>query len=289
MSKQTCFVIMPFSTTKKRLGHTKDYWTNHYKNFLKPTIESTGLYDAHRSSALTGDIVKQIIYDLIKSELVVADLTDANSNVYWELGIRQSFQTGTITIAEEGTPLPFDLSRKGTHFYNQKGDLENANFIEGFREAICSVSKNECGMDSEVIEAVSGRGTLFEIMHKYETIRRVDALIEENLENKNFLEAMGEALRKQVKVPIGYSSLQSCSLELLLTQRYLEENQDFYSYARHVYLVILTINSAFSQYKNDWNRLHQFFREDGLIQLQEKFVDFDKKLGDVIKRVKEIK
>jgi len=37
-------------------------------------------------------------------------LTDYNPNVFWELGVRQSFKHNTITIAEEGVILPFDVS-----------------------------------------------------------------------------------------------------------------------------------------------------------------------------------
>ena len=66
-----CFVIMPFSSTKSE--HTEDYWSNHYQNFLKPAIQQSGLYEVHRSKARTGDILRQIIRDLVFSTLAVAD------------------------------------------------------------------------------------------------------------------------------------------------------------------------------------------------------------------------
>jgi hypothetical protein len=290
MENNSCFVIMPFSTTKKRKGHTKGYWDRHYNDFLKPIIERTGLFTVHRSTALTGDIVKNIINDLITSNLVVADLTDGNSNVYWELGIRQSFKNGTITIAEQGTRLPFDLSRKGTHWYNQEEDIGNANFINDFQNAIRKVHQKECGVDSEVLEAVSGRGTLYEIMHKLENIRRVEALIEETTENINFLMIMQEALKKQVKAPIAYSSLQNSCLEFLLTQRYLEEVSNIYEKSRHLYLVTLATNSAFSQYKDNWEKLSQFFQtKTGLDNLVQKLRDFREALGSILKGLESTK
>jgi hypothetical protein len=239
---------------------------------------------------LTGDILKQIINDLIVSELVLADLTDANANVYWELGVRQSFRNGTITIAEEGTKLPFDLSRKGTHFYYPEGDSRNNEFVEDLQEAINKVSSNQCGPDSEILESISGRGTLFEIVHRDEAIRRVNGLIEETIENKNFLNTMIEALNKQVKVPLGYSSFQYSSLELLMTQRYLEEDPELYSEVRHLYLVVTAINSAFSQYKDDWERLTKFFQSgSGLKSLDNKFVNLNLKLQSVLKDLKDIR
>jgi len=279
---------MPFSTT---IGeHTQAYWDNHYEEFLKPIIEQTGQYKVHRSKPLAGDILKQIINDLIVSPLVVADVTDSNANVYWELGVRQSFSNGTITIAEHGTKLPFDLIRKGTHFYYPKDGTRNNKFIEDFQEAINKISANQCGPDSEILEAISGRGTLFEIVHRDETIRRVNGLIEETMENKNFLNTMNEALNKQVKVPLGYSSFQYSSLELLITQRYLEQDPELYSEARHLYLVITATNSAFSQYKDDWERLTKFFQSgSGLKSLEIKFVNFQLKLQDILKTLENIR
>ncbi|NVM45355.1 MAG: hypothetical protein HWN79_10600 [Candidatus Lokiarchaeota archaeon] len=66
--------------------------------------------------AMREDILKKIIQSLVTSPIVLADLTDHNPNVFWELGVRQSFKHNTITIAEEGTKLPFDVSPKATIF-----------------------------------------------------------------------------------------------------------------------------------------------------------------------------
>ncbi len=55
-----------------------------------------------------GMIGDRIITDILNADLVVADLTDLNPNVFYELGIRHSTQKPTIHIAKEGTILPFD-------------------------------------------------------------------------------------------------------------------------------------------------------------------------------------
>ena len=85
-----CFVIMPFS--KSSDSHTEEYWTNHFTNFLKPLIEEIPYLEASRVKSLRGHILKQIITDLVVSPIVVAELTDHNPNVFWELGVRQSFK-----------------------------------------------------------------------------------------------------------------------------------------------------------------------------------------------------
>jgi hypothetical protein len=95
--------------------------------------------------------------------MVVADLTDANPNVYWELGVRQSFKHGTVTIAQHGTTLPFDIGAKGTLFYYPENHIEMAEFEKRFRTAIEDCLMRPDRPDSHVLETISGRGTLFEI------------------------------------------------------------------------------------------------------------------------------
>src|SRR5208283_4208247 len=132
--KKQCFVIMPFSQTSEK--HTEQYWTEHFEDFLKPVIEECPQIEAHRSEPIQGDIIRQIITNLIVAPIVVADLTDHNPNVFWELGIRQSFKNGTITIAQEGTKLPFDISSKGTLFYYPDSHIKNAKFTRNCKAII---------------------------------------------------------------------------------------------------------------------------------------------------------
>ncbi len=184
-NREICFVIMPFSKTTDE--HTEDYWTEHYESFLKPLIEENPNREARRSKAMRGDILREIITDLVVSRVVVADLTDNNPNVYWELGVRQSFKHGTITIAEAGTKLPFDVGGKGTLFYYPKDHLKMGDFHKRFKEAIQDCLANPDRPDSHVLETLSGRRTLFEIFRRDEAIRRLDAVLSECNSNLDVL------------------------------------------------------------------------------------------------------
>ena len=167
--KKKCFVIMPFSQSSPE--HTKEYWDNHYNNFLKPLIESASL-EAYRSYPLRSAIVEQIVKDLITAPVVVADLTDANPNVYWELGVRQSFKYCTITIEQHGTELPFNIGRKGTlHYVSQQSTdyTENADFVTHFNEALIDCLNNPELPDSVVLQTITGRATLYQIVKKKKT------------------------------------------------------------------------------------------------------------------------
>ena len=233
-----CFVIMPFS--KSSDIHTEEYWNKHYTDFLEPLIESSKVFKAVRSEALRGDILRQIITDLVTAPLVVANLTDANSNVYWELGVRQSFKHSTITIAEYGTKPPFDLSTKGTLFYYPSDYIKMEKFKNKFLKAISDCHKNPEFPDSHVLEAIGGRGTLYQILMRDESLRRLDALIAETQSNQSSWEYIVEICEKNIKKREGlmkgdpkYATniLRHCCIDLLISTRYLSATPDFYETA----------------------------------------------------------
>jgi len=103
-------VLRHHAFSKTTEDHTQEYWLHHFNDYLKPLIEENPELEARRSQPLRGEILGQIITDLVTSHLVVADLTHRNPNVYWELGIRHSFTHRTVMIAEYGTQFPFDVA-----------------------------------------------------------------------------------------------------------------------------------------------------------------------------------
>jgi len=235
---------MPFSKTTDE--HTEDYWTEHFECFLKPLIEENPNLEARRSEALRGDILREIITDLVVSRVVVADLTDHNPNVYWELGVRQSFKHGTVTIAEAETPLPFDVGGKGTLFYYPKDHLKMAEFRSRFKQAIqdCLVSPDR--PDSHVLETLSGRGTLFEIFRRDEAIRRLDALLSECNTNSDVLKNVVNCAQSNQEDPktrkFSTYRFRVSAVELLITYCYVEEDQSFFELAERSLSEISRLN-----------------------------------------------
>lgn len=111
---KNCFVIMPFSTTSEH--RNEKYWSEFFE-MLKSDIEELG-YICKRSETQPFNLIHRIISELRYSDIVLAVLTDFNSNVWYELGIRHSFKkNGTIMIIEEGQKLPFDIQQYGVIFY----------------------------------------------------------------------------------------------------------------------------------------------------------------------------
>ena len=120
-STKKCFVIMPFGQRG-----TEEHRRNKkiYDLMIKPVVEECG-YESIRSDELQypGNITKDIIELLHKSDLVVADLSDKNANVFYELGVRHTlFRCGTIPIIHEGEQPPFDLFNYRVIYYASELD-----------------------------------------------------------------------------------------------------------------------------------------------------------------------
>lgn len=125
--KKSAFVIMPI----KKLG-TPEY--EHYRalfdGVIAPTIADFGFSvkraDDYQSS---GAITKDIILPLATADLVVADLTALNPNVFYELGVRHTLvRRGTIMIMDEAqSDLPFDI--QAYRVIKFRGDIPGVNAL----------------------------------------------------------------------------------------------------------------------------------------------------------------
>lgn len=251
--KKKCFVIMPFTETSPK--HTEEYWTNHYMAFLKPLIETGRQLIAECSRPLREDILRQIITKLVTVPIVVADLTDANPNVYWELGVRQSFKHGTIAIAEDGTELPFDVSVKATLFYYPTDHLRMEGFKTQFNEAIDDCLENPNFPDSHVLETISGRGTLYQILIRDEAIRRLEAILSEIKRNEHVIKLVmdtcnanvkqvkeAKTTKKEVIRSFVVSRFSTSAVEMLVVSRYIDADNDFYVTAEEYMDTLIRFN-----------------------------------------------
>ncbi len=245
-----CFVIMPFSETEDK--RTEEYWTTHFDKFLKPTIKNSNDIVVTRSKPVRGDIIKDIISDLISADIVVADLTDANPNVYWELGVRQSFKHGTVTIAEFGTKLPFDINNKGTLFYYPNDYIKNAEFQTNLTDAITDCINNPNRPDSKVLETTTGRGSFYELIQEEEIGRKIIALVSEyenNLKIYRQLYTRVEANQKNPLKRVFTTQLfRMASIELLISHRYLKASDKYYELAEQYFDHLNSLNNKI----NSW-------------------------------------
>ncbi len=106
-----CFVLMPFGKKTDGAGRVVDF-DEVYKQLIAPAVNAAGL-DAIRADEeqVGGSIHKPMFERLMLCDYAVADITGANPNVYYELGIRHAVRPrSTIILFAGGTPLPFDIA-----------------------------------------------------------------------------------------------------------------------------------------------------------------------------------
>lgn len=107
-----CFVISPIggpeSATRERADHVFEY-------VIEEALDNFE-YNAIRADHIAepGIITNDVIEYIVESPLVIADLTDSNANVFYELAIRHAYEKPTIQIIEEGEDIPFDLASTRT-------------------------------------------------------------------------------------------------------------------------------------------------------------------------------
>jgi nucleoside 2-deoxyribosyltransferase len=75
--------------------------------------------DAKRADEVYGPgvIIADIVKQIVESKLIIAEITPANPNVYYEIGYAHALGKPTILIAEKATELPFDVSPFRVLFY----------------------------------------------------------------------------------------------------------------------------------------------------------------------------
>jgi hypothetical protein len=145
---RTCFVIMPFSST---VSCTSEEWTEIFEYVFKPAVEGSGRdYMCKRSEATRGNVVAAIMRDLHDSYVVIADLTDRNANVFYELGVRHALGDRTILIAQKREDIPFDLQGYGSHVYSWKTQKGRDELVARIRELLVEIDANPERSDNPV-------------------------------------------------------------------------------------------------------------------------------------------
>jgi len=100
-----CYVLMPFS----------DELRETYDMAIKPAVSDAAIQLGTEircmrtdETASPGSITREIIESIYKANVVIADLTGNNRNVFYELGISHSYGNKTIMISQS-VNVPFDI------------------------------------------------------------------------------------------------------------------------------------------------------------------------------------
>ena len=155
-----CFVDMPFGKKADLASGVEVNFDQIYESAIEPAIVQAGLEPIRGDRERTGGIIHAPMFGrLLLSDYVVADLTLANPNVFYELGIRHTarpFTTVPIFAAIHALPfdvnlvraIPYDL-KKGTLTAGGAAKLKSA-LLKRLREAI----RGAASKDSPIFQLI---------------------------------------------------------------------------------------------------------------------------------------
>ena len=134
MDKKIIAFICPLSEPDSDVRHRSD---DIMDNVIEPIAKDLN-YTVQRADKLSGNVVMDDIIEMLhKADIVIADLTDMNPNVFYELGIRQAIKGKCINIicGNKNEKLPFDISYYRAHFYTRNGTYKD---VSDFKKYIQS-------------------------------------------------------------------------------------------------------------------------------------------------------
>jgi hypothetical protein len=100
IQKLDVFVLMPFKADMLPV----------YGDHIKPTCASMGLTVRRADDFFTVYAVIQDVWKaIVSARLIVADCTDRNPNVFYEIGLAHTIGKPTVLLTQRAEDIPFDL------------------------------------------------------------------------------------------------------------------------------------------------------------------------------------
>ena len=130
------FVAMPFGRKESPDRTMVIDFDTVYIRAIRPATQEAGLDVIRADEERTGGIIHAPMFErLLLAEIAIVDLTFANANVFYELGIRHAARPrSTILLFANQSKLPFDVSLLRAIPYRLENgvlDGENADCLKG--------------------------------------------------------------------------------------------------------------------------------------------------------------
>jgi signal transduction histidine kinase len=149
---RTCFVISPFGDETSASRKRSDQVIRHV---IEPVVVDAG-YDVERADRLgkPGIITSQVIERLVQADLVVADLSEHNANVFYELAVRHAARKPLIQLISREFALPFDVAGMRTIFYDLADPDENDRAKKEIRDHLDAIETDSDAIDTPISAAL---------------------------------------------------------------------------------------------------------------------------------------
>ncbi len=101
--RRTCFVLMPFAKEFDPV----------YKRCIEPTLFKRKWVCKRADGIFKPQEIMTLIWEqILRADLIIADLTGRNPNVFYELGYAHALHKNTVLITQSIDDVPFDLRHR---------------------------------------------------------------------------------------------------------------------------------------------------------------------------------
>src|SRR3954452_7213607 len=170
--RDLCFVLMPFGRKQADANVVIDFDAV-YSQVIAPAINDAGLEPLRADEEMTGGVIHKPMFErLILCRFAVADLTTANANVFYDLGVRHAVPSqSTVLLFAEGGRLPFDVAPLRALPYNLSPDGKPGD-VSAVRSSLRSLLDHARRSASENDRAVVD-SPLFQLVENYPDVQHM--------------------------------------------------------------------------------------------------------------------
>jgi len=109
------FVLMPFTE------QWSDYlWKEEIKRIIE-TIDGLSLICKRADDLFGNDVMQDIYESILTAKIIIAEITNRNANVFYELGMAHTLGKDVIILSQGAEHIPFDLNRFRHCIYSNDG------------------------------------------------------------------------------------------------------------------------------------------------------------------------
>src|SRR6185436_9563017 len=150
------FIIRPFGKKPDNTGVVIDF-DQVARDLISPALEAVGAEGRETLDIVkSGNIRTDMFRRLLTADLVVADLSIHNANVFYELGIRHALrQHGTFMLLCDADAFPFDLQTDRYFTYDKQNPTASlASLVTALRSVKAELEKDYTAKDSPVFASL---------------------------------------------------------------------------------------------------------------------------------------
>lgn len=232
---KTCFIVSPIGPEDSEIRRRADLTLRH---IITPACQELE-YDAVRADKMSdpGIITSHVINKIISADMVVADLTGHNPNVFYELAIRHTLRRPVVQLMAKGELLPFDVAQTRTIFV----DLYDLDSVASSRQELVrqmqSAANESTPFDSPVSMAV-----------QMDALRTSDNPIEKS--HFEILDSIRDLKQLIMNMKVGYLNRPILSRPTTVTVRVNDMNCNVDSSSFHT--LSLFLDRCYTQFMHEY-------------------------------------